>query len=97
VRSGAAAAITPAEQQMLTAMLYRHTHRGPYTGDPPPRSLLAGLPHHLMAEGCTLVLVGQPGRYQQLSALVTAVAAARQSCGPGRATALDQATGQPGP
>ena len=84
---------------MLTAMPYRHTHRNPSTGDPLPRSLLAGLQHDPQAEGCTLVLVDQPGRYQQLSALVTrgCPAAARQSCDPGRATALDQATGQPAP
>ena len=75
---------------MLTAMPYRHTHRGPFTGDPLPRGLLAGLQHDVMAEGCTLVLVDQPGRYQQLSA-------ARQSFGAGRATALDQAAGQPRP
>jgi hypothetical protein len=72
VRFGAAAPITPAERQMLTAMPHRHTHRGPFTGDPLPRGLLAALQHDAMAEGCTLVLVDQPGHYQQLSALVAA-------------------------
>jgi hypothetical protein len=72
VRLGAAAPIGPAEQQMLTAMPYRHTRRGPFTSDPLPRGLLAGLQHDVTAEGCTLVLVDQPGRYQQLSELVTA-------------------------
>jgi hypothetical protein len=57
---------------MLTAMPYRHTHRGPFTSDPLPRGLLAGLQHDALAEGATLVLVDQPGRYQQLSALVAA-------------------------
>jgi len=41
-RCGAAAPITPAEQQMLTAMPHRHTRRGPFTGDLLPRGLLAG-------------------------------------------------------
>ncbi len=72
VRFGAAAPIGSAERQMLTAMPYRHTHRGPFTADPVPRSLLSGLQHDVMVEGCTLVLVDRPGRYQQLSALVTA-------------------------
>jgi nitroreductase len=72
VRAGAAAPITPAERQMLTAMPHRHTHRGPFTSDPLPRGLLAALQHDAMAEGCTLVLVDQPGHYQQLSALVAA-------------------------
>jgi nitroreductase len=72
VRCGAAAPITAAEQQMLTAMPYRHTHRGPFTSDPLPRGLLAALQHDALAEGATLVLVDQPGRYQQLSALVAA-------------------------
>ena len=31
-RCGAAAPITPAEQQMLTATPYRHTHRSSFTG-----------------------------------------------------------------
>lgn len=53
-------------------MPYRHTHRGPFTADPVPPSLLAGLQHDLMVEGCTLALVDRPARYQQLSALVTA-------------------------
>jgi nitroreductase len=95
VRSGAAAPITPAEQQMLMAMPYRHTHRGPSTGDPLPRSLLAGLQHDLMAEGCTLVLVGQPGRYQQLSALVTA-AAQQQHANPAVRAELRRWTRPPG-
>ena len=71
-RSGAAAPITPAEQQLLAAMPYRHTHRGPFTDGPLPRGLLAGLQHDAKAEGATLELVDQPGRYQQLSALVAA-------------------------
>jgi hypothetical protein len=53
-------------------MPYRHTHRGPFTADPLPRGLLAGLQHDVLAEACTLVLIDQPGPYQQLSALVTA-------------------------
>ena len=72
VRLGAAAPVGLAEQQMLAAMPYRHTHRGPFTAGPMPRGLLAGLQHDAVAEGCTLVLVDQPGRYQQLAALVAA-------------------------
>jgi nitroreductase len=72
VRAGAAAPITASEKQMLTAMPHRHTHRGPFTADPLPRGLLAGLQHDAVAEGCTLALTDQPGRYQQLAALVAA-------------------------
>jgi hypothetical protein len=72
VRPGTAAPLTPTEQQMLTAMPHRHTHRGPFTAAPLPRGLLAALQHDAVAEGCILVLVDQPGRYQQLSSLVTA-------------------------
>ena len=92
---GAAAPITPAEQQMLTAMPYRHTHRGPSTGGPLPRSLLAGLQHDVMAEGCTLVLVDQPSRYQHLSALVTA-AAQQQHANPAIRAELRRWTKPPG-
>jgi hypothetical protein len=79
-RCAAAAPITPAEQQMLTAMPYQHTRRGPSTGD----LLLPGpagrMQHEVIAEGCTLVLIDQPGRYQQLSALVTAADRVRDGC-----------------
>jgi hypothetical protein len=53
-------------------MPHRHTHRGPFTTAPLPRGLLAALQRDAVAEGCTLVLVRQPGRYQHLSSLVTA-------------------------
>lgn len=72
VRAGAAAPVTASEQRMLTAMPHRHTHRGPFTSEPLPRGLLAGLQHDAVAEGCTLGLVDQPARFQQLAALVTA-------------------------
>jgi nitroreductase len=72
LRPGAVAPITPAERQLLTAMPHRHTHRGQFTEEPLPRGLLAALQHDATAEGATLVLVDQPGHYQQLSALVTA-------------------------
>jgi hypothetical protein len=42
VRCGAAAPITPAEQPMLTAMPYRHTHRGPFTGTRCPAACSPG-------------------------------------------------------
>jgi hypothetical protein len=64
-----------------------------------PAALLSGLQHDVMAEGCTLVLVDQPGRYQQLSALVTA-ADHQQHANPtvrAELRALDQPAGQPGP
>ncbi len=72
VRLGARMPITAREQQMLTAMPHRHTHRGPFTADPMPAGLLAGLQHDAFAEGATLVLVDEPRHYQQLAALAAA-------------------------
>jgi hypothetical protein len=90
VRCGAAAPITPAEQQMLAAMPYRHTHRGPFTSDPLPRGLLAGLQHDALAEGATLVLVDQPGRasnfqpwWPRLTINSTPIPRCGPSCGAG--------------
>ena len=44
---------------MLEAIPHRHTHRGPFAAGPLPEGLLAGLQHDALAEGATLVHVGQ--------------------------------------
>jgi hypothetical protein len=71
VRFGAPAPMGPREREMLAAITHRHTHRGPFTGDPLPPGLLAGLQHDAVAEDATLVLLDRPG-YQQLAELVAA-------------------------
>jgi hypothetical protein len=82
LRCGADAPITPAEQQMLTAMPCRHTHRGPFTSDPLPSGLLAGLQHDALAEGggspqpdltTTTGTTSPPERYSMLGGLQPAV------------------------
>jgi hypothetical protein len=69
---GAPAPITSGERALLAATTRRHTHRGPFTSDPPPEGLLAGLQRDAEAEGATLVLLDQASAYQQLAALVAA-------------------------
>jgi hypothetical protein len=71
-RCGAAAPITPAEQQMLTAMPYRHTRRGPFTGDLLPRGPAGRTAARCDGGGLHPRARRSAGRYQQLSALVTA-------------------------
>ncbi len=69
VRLGAPMPINSREQAMLAAVTHRHTHRGPFTADPIPPGLLAGLQHDALAQGATLVLLGESG-YTQLADLV---------------------------
>src|SRR5260370_13611296 len=60
VRLGARMPITPREQQMLTAMPHRHTHRGPFTADPMPAGPPAGLQRDPVARGAAVGPVGEP-------------------------------------
>jgi hypothetical protein len=98
-RCGAAAPMTPAEQQMLTAMPYRHTRRGPFTGDLLPR----GPAGRTAARRDSRRLHPRTRRSARpLPATFSTgdrgrPSAARQPYGPGAATALGQAAGQPGP
>jgi hypothetical protein len=72
VRLGAAEPMTSRERQLLAALPHRHTHRGRFAPGPLPAGLVAGLQHDALAEGATLVLVGQPLAYQQLAGILRA-------------------------
>jgi nitroreductase len=69
------------ERRMLEAIPHRHTHRGPFSGEPLPDGLLAALQHEALAEGVTLALVETAISYQQLSGIVRA-ASRRQDLDP---------------
>jgi nitroreductase len=81
VTLGASAPITTAERKLLKAITLRHTHRGPFSAEPLPVGLLAGLQQEALAEGAALDLIDQPGRYQQLVKLA-AMARRRQATDP---------------
>jgi nitroreductase len=68
---GARLPITGREWRMLAAVPHRHTHRGPFSAEPLPDGLLAGLQHDAVAEGAELVLVRRGTGYQRLAALVS--------------------------
>ena len=61
--------VTEREWQMLAALPHRHTHRGAFDPGEVPAGLLAGLQHDALAEGATLALIGNPGKYAKLAAL----------------------------
>jgi nitroreductase len=69
---GTRAPVTARERDLLAAVPHRHTRRGPFTADPLPPGLLAGLQHDAVAEGAALVLIQGPGAYQRLAELVAA-------------------------
>jgi hypothetical protein len=71
VRLGAQMPASRRERALLVALAHRYTHRGPFTGDPVPPSLLPALQHAAMAEGATLVLLGRSG-YEQIADVVAA-------------------------
>jgi hypothetical protein len=76
---------TAGDREMLAAVPHRHTHRGPFSPEPIPPGLLVRLQHDAIAEGATLVLIGEPsrgrlrdlvaaaGRWQQRNPLVRVV------------------------
>jgi len=72
VTLGEAIPMTDTERHMLAAIPHRHTHRGPFSPDPLPAGLLAGLQHDARAEGAALALIDDPGQYQRLAALAGA-------------------------
>jgi hypothetical protein len=72
VSLGTPAPITASELLMLEALPHRHTHRGPFTGQPLPEGLLPGLQHDALVEGATLALVESAGAYGHLADLVKA-------------------------
>jgi Nitroreductase family len=69
VRLGAHIPMSAPERVFLKALAHRHTHRGPFTGEPLPRGLLPGLQHDATAEGATLVVLTRPV-YQPLAEMV---------------------------
>jgi hypothetical protein len=74
IRPSAAAPADGLERQMLDAVPYRHTHRGPFAPGPLPPGLLAGLQHDALAEGATLVLVPRGLPYDRLERIAAAAA-----------------------
>jgi len=74
VTLGAAAPVTAAEDEMLKALPYRHTHRAAFAPDPLPAGLLADLQHDATAERARLDIVNQGRAYQQLADIVSAAA-----------------------
>ena len=74
VSIGAAAPMNRLERQMLAAVPRRHTHRGPFTADPLPAGLLAGLQNDALLEGATLALVDEGLGYARLARIVAAAA-----------------------
>jgi hypothetical protein len=74
VTLGAAAPVTAAEDEMLTELPRRHTHRAAFAPDPLPDGLLLELQHDAMAERARLDIVDQGRAYQQLADIVSAAA-----------------------
>jgi len=72
VRLSAGTPLTDTERRMLEAVPHRHTHRGPFAGEPLPDGLLAALQHDARAEGATLALVEPAIVYQRLADIVSA-------------------------
>jgi len=70
VTLGPLAPATALERRMLAALPHRHTHRGAFDPGAMPAGLLAGLQHDALAEGATLALIDNPGKYAKLAALV---------------------------
>jgi hypothetical protein len=67
------APMNAAERAMLRALPHRHTHRGPFTPDPLPAGLLAGLHHDALTEGATLAFLDRAHAYEQLADIAAAV------------------------
>jgi hypothetical protein len=74
VRAGAAAPVSGWDRALMAAVPHRHTHRGPFTPEPVPAGLLAGVQHDALAEEATLVFVDGRLAYQRLAGIVTAAA-----------------------
>jgi hypothetical protein len=74
VSTSAAAPISGLERELLAAIPYRHTHRGPFAPGPLPPGLLAGLQHDALTEGATLALVTGGLAYDRLERIAAAAA-----------------------
>ena len=72
VSMGAAEPLSVWERQLLTAMPHRHTHRGPFSPDPLPAGLLAGLQHDALAEGARLEIIDRGLAFQRLADIMDA-------------------------
>ena len=64
VRVGYQAPLSQSDWTRLAAVPHRHTHRGPFSAEPIPAGLLAGLQRDAVAEGASLVLLDPPARAQ---------------------------------
>lgn len=74
VRLGSAMPMRSGERMLLTGLRRRHTHRGPFTGEPLPEFLPAVLQRDAEAEAATLVMVDGPGRFGPLAGLAATAA-----------------------
>jgi hypothetical protein len=81
------AAISRHESELLAAVHYRHTHRGPFAPGEVSARLIAGLRMDAAAEQAELVVLDRPQQLTELIELV-ARAAAEQAARPGTAAEL---------
>jgi nitroreductase len=72
VRLGAPEPASVLEQQLFEATPHRHTHRGPFAGDPIPGGLLAALQHDAVMEKAILAPISRAREYRQLSDILRA-------------------------
>lgn len=79
VRLGAQSPMTERERQMIDALPYRHTHRGPFAPDPLPPGLLVHLQHQAVAEHAELALIDRPLEHDRLVAIVARAARSQRS------------------
>ena len=72
VRPGRPAPMTSDERQLLHAVRYRHTHRGPFDPEPLPTWLFAQLQDDARAEGAILTEIGPGPAREELMELAVA-------------------------
>jgi hypothetical protein len=72
VTVGAAEPVSDWERRLLAAVPHRHTHRGPFSPDPLPAGLLAGLQHDALTEGARLAIIDRPLAFRRLADIVDA-------------------------
>jgi hypothetical protein len=70
IQLGERAPASRGEQSLLAAVRRRHTHRGPFTGEPLPARLPTALRRDAQAEATTLVLLRVRHRFERLARLV---------------------------